>query len=40
MLVGVIVAGSLGSDSAENTRSVQAVREECEHCPEPKWQIK
>ena len=36
---GVIVAASLDSASAEKPERTQ-VREDGEHCPGPKWQIK
>ncbi|EFK49197.1 hypothetical protein HMPREF9345_04350 [Escherichia coli MS 107-1] len=36
---GVIVAASLNTDSAQNPERT-LVREEFEHCPGSKWQIK
>ncbi|CNH17052.1 Uncharacterised protein [Yersinia thracica] len=37
--VGVISAGSLDADSAQQPERTQ-VREDCEHCPNSKWQVR
>lgn len=37
--VGVIIAGSLDADSAQQPERTQ-VREDCEHCPNSKWQVR
>lgn len=37
--VGVIRVGSLDADSAQQPERTQ-VREDCEHCPNSKWQVR
>jgi len=36
---GALLLQSVWRRPARNNRSVHAVREDCEHCPDSKWQI-